>query len=275
MNHKRALVVGIGALRGAYDAGVLSVLFDTLGTDYFDTIYASSVGVFQSAFAIAGQADIGEKIWREKVHSRQLIRPWNPLLRRPILDLPYLIGVFQREETRLDTALVAASSTRLVYTVTELATGSSHYVTVNEENIFRTMMASAALPLLHPAVNLDGNKFVDGGLSDPLPIERAIADGHTEITVVYNKPKGFLIGNRFRKTARLIARGATKNLRQSIIGLDKTYARIEELLEQSSIQVIRPNIQLSLRSITDTNHQRLIQTIDQGRSDAKRTLSNW
>lgn len=273
---KKALVVGSGSIRGAYDAAALTVLFDALGADYFDTVYATSVGVFQSTFGVAGQARVGEYIWSNCIHSAQLIKPWNPLLRRPILDLPYLINVFQRPNTYLDRMAVMRSRTKLLYTLTNETTGDPRYVVVNDENMFTTMKASSALLHAHPPVEFEGDKYVDGALSDPLPIQKAISDGHEEITVVYNKPKGFLVGDRYKKTATLMAIGQTPPIKKRLCDLPIQYERIETILQKDRrIRIIRPTTQLPLHAITDTNKQRMQATIAQGRNDALKKLAQW
>ena len=94
---KKALVTGSGGLMGAYDAGVLVILGRELGADYFDSIYASSVGVFISTFFKSGQSDTIENTWRNLVHSKQLVNFTNPLRGKQVLDLEYLAEIFQDE----------------------------------------------------------------------------------------------------------------------------------------------------------------------------------
>lgn len=273
---KKALVVGSGSIRGAYDAAALTVVFESLGADYFDTVYATSVGVFQSTFGVAGQADIGEYIWRNCIHSGQLIRPWNIFLGRPILDLPYLIGVFQQPKTLLNRKAVADSRTKLFYTLTNNQTGKPKYVKVNEKNMFTAMMASAALLHAHPSVRFEDDEYVDGALSDPLPIEKAIDEDHDEITVVYNKPKGFLVGDRYKRTSTLMALKQTPSIKKSLDELPDQYAKIENILQTDPrIRIIRPTRQLPLHAITDTNKKRMGATLDQGRTDALDMLARW
>ena len=64
---KRALVIGMGALRGAYDAGVVVTLCRALGPDYFHAVYGCSAGTYAIAHFVLNQPDSGEKLWREDV----------------------------------------------------------------------------------------------------------------------------------------------------------------------------------------------------------------
>ena len=93
----RALVLGVGGLRGAYDAGVAAALCQTLGHTYFDAIYMSSVGVFAGTFFAANQPDVMEHAWRNYVSGKQLVNYANPLRGRNILNTEYLIDIFKND----------------------------------------------------------------------------------------------------------------------------------------------------------------------------------
>ena len=54
---KKALIVGSGGLKGAFEAGAVAKLCRVLGPDYFDAVYASSVGVFAATFFVANQPE--------------------------------------------------------------------------------------------------------------------------------------------------------------------------------------------------------------------------
>jgi predicted patatin/cPLA2 family phospholipase len=70
------------------------------------------------------------------------------------------------------------------------------------------------LPLLTGRpVELSGVSLVDGGVMDPLPVARAIRDGHDRVTLVLNRPEkerqaearaaAWVLGRRHPELARL------------------------------------------------------------------------
>lgn len=61
--------------------------------------------------------------------------------------------------------------TDLVIVATDFATGKSVYIT--EGNVREAVLASCSLPGVFAPLELDGRHFIDGGLSDPLPISHA------------------------------------------------------------------------------------------------------
>jgi predicted patatin/cPLA2 family phospholipase len=273
MKPKRALVLGGGGLQGAYGAGALSVLCHELGPDYFDSVYASSVGVFAGTFYVSGEAAVIENTWRNLVHDDRLIslKKWRQ--GRQILDLEYLVDIFQNQHSYLSIDRVYSRPIHLVFTLTERATGKPKYLKPRPENLFDAMRASSALPIVHKPVNLGGVDYIDGALADPLPLEKALEGGYDEIYCVYNTPKrksqpflpglfSNIISNFFPKHIGSLMRDL----------LNKEAALEEKLVPSQKLKIIRPRGELPMRSIVDTNKKRINETIDLGQRDARELL---
>jgi len=189
---KTALVVEGGGLRGAFPVGVLQVLLARFGADAFDGIFAVSSGVFASTFFVAGQGAEMEAIWRDRVCGNQLVDHRNWFTREPVLRLDYLIELF-KGVARLDLDRVMSSRPFLEYVLSDHDTGRSVYVDAKRDDIFDLMRASSALPHLYPLpVRIAGRNYFDGGQTDPIPVQRAIAFGATHIVVVRTRPAGYV-----------------------------------------------------------------------------------
>ena len=214
---KTALVVEGGGLRGAFPVGVLQVLLARFGADAFDGIFAVSSGVFASTFFLAGQGAEMEAIWRDRVCGNQLVDHRNWFTRKPVLRLDYLIDLF-KGPARLDLDRVMGSRPFLEYVLSDHDTGRPVYVDAKRHDIFDLMRASSALPHVYPLpVRIAGRNFFDGGQSDPIPVQRALAFGATHIVVVRTRPAGYVkkpalpwqaataLQNRYNESVRLIA----------------------------------------------------------------------
>src|SRR5437763_4773634 len=92
---KVALVVEGGGLRGAFAVGVLRVLLQHFGPEYFDAVFAVSSGVFAATYFVANQGEEMESTWRFRVFGNQLVNHWNWIRRQPVLRLDYLIDLFK------------------------------------------------------------------------------------------------------------------------------------------------------------------------------------
>lgn len=274
---KRALVVGMGALRGAYDAGAVAELCRQLGPDYFDALYGCSAGSYAVTFFTANQPDVIENVWRNYVDGQKLIHYLNPLKKREILNLTYLTHTFRNEPNRLKIDQALRSRAPLTYVLTEYETGKSVFVNPNERNIFDLMTASSAIPLLHSPKLIDGVKYIDGSLSDPLPFTRALADGNEEVVIVYNKPCGFFVGERYDMFSPMLASFMPSQIRHLVTALKPRFHEIEQALERGGkhLKIIRPSRQLPLKSIVDSNKARLNACVDMGIADAKEFLKTY
>jgi NTE family protein len=65
--------------------------------------------------------------------------------------------------------------------------GAMHYVDPSFENFQDYLLASSAVPILMPVVKIEGEKrksYLDGGLRDVAPLQKAIQDGATEVVVI-------------------------------------------------------------------------------------------
>lgn len=265
----RALVVGSGGLRGGYDAGVIATLCRKLGHTYFDAVYVCSVGAYAGSFYAAGQPDTVEEVWREHSHGTLLVNPLNPLKGKSILDLDYMLGLFRKPPFELDTKAILTSPGRLCFVLTDYVSGEARYMNPkNKEEIFLFMRASAAIPIFHPPVLINGQKFFDGGMTDPLPVERALADGHDEIVVICNKPR-LKMSRQDKLFMFLVSLGYKGNLSRLKQNFYESWDHTENIIRKyNKVRIIRPSIELPLLWPLDSRKKRLNEIIDIGISDA-------
>jgi predicted patatin/cPLA2 family phospholipase len=234
----KALVLGPGGLRGAYGGGVVATFGRELGCNYFDALYTCSAGSYTGSYLVSGQPDMIEAIWRECVHSSLLMR-WHNIFRsrQPILDLFYLNNVLRGEEYRLSVDTLLSSSVKLFMVATDHQSGvASYFSPKTSEEFFLQVRASAAAPYLHPRVPINGKEYVDGHLSDPFPVEKALADGYDEIVVVCNKS------------------------RESVPNLSKS--------KENRVRTIFPSSKSPVRWNFDSSKDRINQLVDLGIRDA-------
>lgn len=267
---KRALVIGSGGLRGAYDAGVIALLGRELGPDYFDAVYASSVGVFAGTFYVANQPDVIENTWRNFVAGNQLVNYLNPLKGRGILDIEYLLEIFSDKRAYLDLDAVINSDTKLVYVLSKYPSGEVIYKTPKKGEIFPLMRAATVMPLFHEPVEFEGDKYIDiGGIIEPLPINEPLSKDFDEVIVVYNKFKGFYGGLKAKLFNSIISTALAHKYHLPFFSIEKIHKNLEQKMEQDPrIRIIRPLRQIPLKSILDTNKERINKTIDIGIEDA-------
>lgn len=266
---KRALILGPGGLRGAYGGGVAATLGRKLGRGYFDTVYGCSAGAYTGSYLVSGQPDTIEAIWRECVHGKLLIR-WHNIFRgdKPTLDLFYLNEVLRSSRYHLSVENLLNSPVKMFMVATECQSGVARYFSPKTlAEFFLQVRASAAVPYFHPSVLIDGKRYVDGGLSDPFPIERALADCHDEIVIVCNRSR--LSMSRLVLLPSIIGAMSYAGRRQMLRSLAKL-RKIESLLEtkKSCIRLILPSSEPPMRWPLDNSKARINRLVDLGIRDA-------
>jgi len=199
---RTALIVEGGAMRGAWAAGVLAFLHET-GRRQYDLVYAASSGACSAAYFVADMWGPGLAIWRELASN--VVRKTNFLRHKPIIDLAYLVDHVIRVHVPLSVEALQKAPTRFHIVLTDCLTGDPVYFHVCDDRVFAALRATSTMPLATRGFDfVDGHPYADGGVSDPIPVRRAIQDGATDITVVLTHNPAF----RLKPIARWLGRVA-------------------------------------------------------------------
>jgi predicted patatin/cPLA2 family phospholipase len=198
---KTALIVEGGAMRGAWAAGVLAYLRER-GRQQYDLVYAASSGACSAAYFVADMWEPALTIWRELACN--VVRKSNFLRRKPIIDLAYLVDHVMREHIPLSVEVLKTMPTRFYIVLTHCHTGEPVYFHACDERVFDALRATASMPLATRGFDyVDGQPYADGGLTDPIPVQRAIQDGAQDITVVLTHSLNFRLKPAPRWLGRL------------------------------------------------------------------------
>jgi predicted patatin/cPLA2 family phospholipase len=266
---KSALIVEGGAMRGAWAAGVLAWLHER-GRRQYDLVYAASSGACSAAYFVAGLWEPGLGIWREL--ACKAVRKANFLRRKPIIDLAYLVDHVFRQDVPLSVEALQTTPTQFFIVLTDCHTGEPVYFHARDERVFDALRATSAMPLATRGFDyVDGHPFADGGVSDPIPIARALRDGAADITVVLThslelrlRPKPRWLGKIAYPTFPKVAQAWTE--RQHL-----AYNAALDLIKKPPagirLLVFRPFRPLSVGPFT-TTQKRIAAALASGREEA-------
>ena len=169
---KTALIVEGGAMRGAWAAGVLAYLQER-GRRQYDLVYAASSGACSAAYFVADMWEPGLAIWRELACN--VVRKSNFLRRKPIIDLAYLVDYVMRKRVPLSVEVLQKMATRFFIVLTDCHTGEPVYFHACDDRVFAALRATSSMPLATRGFDyVDGQPYADGGVADPIPVQRAI-----------------------------------------------------------------------------------------------------
>ena len=184
---KTGLVLEGGAMRGMFTAGVLDSWMDEQIS--FDGIVGVSAGALFGINAPAGQKG------RAIRYNLKYIRDKRYMVLRSLLTTGNLINAdfaFYEVSSKLDVFDEAAfqrSGVDFYAAVTDLHTGAPEYIRITEP--FRQMevlRATSAMPYVSRPVELDGRFYLDGGVSDSIPVHFCKSLGYDKTVLVLTRP---------------------------------------------------------------------------------------
>ncbi|HHF0488099.1 patatin family protein [Vibrio diabolicus] len=218
---ERALIVEGGAMRGVFSCGILDHF---LANEFspFDSFWGVSAGASNLAAYLAKMPGRNLKIYLDYSLRKEFISPSQILRGGDMMNLDWMWNV-TLEELGIDKSALKADSRPFFLGVTRQDNGQAEYHTPNVDELAETMKASSALPVLYRnGVLLNGTRYVDGGVSDALPVAEAIKRGAKKIMVLrsqpssYQKPKGkfsALTKRMLKETPGLIEPMLTREVR--------------------------------------------------------------
>jgi predicted patatin/cPLA2 family phospholipase len=207
--HRVALVLEGGGMRGVVSAGMAAAL-ERLGlTASFDLVVGSSAGAINGGALVAGVARGGAAAYHGPLASRAFVNPARLLWGRPVMSVDYVLGYDapDLDAGRHDRAL--ASPIELHCVAVDVATAAAVDLSGmrSRRELWDALLASSRMPWAGGApVELDGRRYVDGGLASPIPVAEAIAAGATHVLALQTRPYGVPRRSASRLADRFIER---------------------------------------------------------------------
>ena len=179
-----------GGMRGIYAAGVLDCCMEHQVR--FDCCVGVSAGSANVASYLAGQAGRNYRYYQEYALRKEYMSMGNFLRTGSYIDLNYVYGTLSNSggEYPLDFAAMMAHPAKLFVVATEAVTGRPRYFTKADlhQDDYRIFMASSCVPGVNRPFRLNGTLYFDGALSDPVPVEKAFAEGCGRVALLLTKP---------------------------------------------------------------------------------------
>ncbi len=179
-----------GGLRGIYGAGVFDrCIDDNISFDYCIGVSAGSANAISF---LGNQKGRNYRFYHDYSSRKEYMSFGNLLKVKQYIDLDYVYGTLTNSggEDALDFPAVLSNKGSLTVVATNAETGEPVYFTKSDmvQDDYKILMASSSLPLVCKSYTINGIPCYDGGIADPVPIEKAIADGCDKIVLILTKP---------------------------------------------------------------------------------------
>ena len=245
-----------GGLRGIYGAGVLDRCLEE--DIHFDCCIGVSAGSANMCSYVAGQHGRNKPFYQDYSFRPQYMSVHNLVQKHSYLDLEYVYGALSNTggENPLDYPALVRSPAELVIVAAEAQTGRPRYFTKADvhQNDYRPLMASCCIPVVDRPYFIDGVPYYDGGLADPVPLQKALELGCDRVAVILTKPIApEQTGSRDKKLARLLRHHypeAAKGLAARAERYNQTVRQALKLEQAGTACVIAPDSTEGMATLT-------------------------
>ena len=227
---KIGLALGSGGFRGFALVGVLQALKEN--NIPIDFISGASIGSLVAAhYALFQDVDLLKRDISKNAKNKLL----------SVMDLGFRGGLVKKDKFQSLVERIFGEHTFLETKIplrvmaTDLTSGQAHVF--SEGKVALSVQASCTVPVLFEPIKIKGHAFVDGGLSDPVPVEVLKKMGADRVIAINLYHKNEFINKRFTltKVALRSTRIALYNLAQvSIKTADVVVAPDTSLFVQSN-----------------------------------------
>lgn len=270
---KIGLVLEGGAMRGMYTAGVLDIFMD------HDIPVDGIIGV--SAGVLFGVNYPSKQRGRVIRYNKRFAKDprymgWKSFLTTGnIINKDFAYYTVPQKLDVFDQETFARSGMDFYATLTNVETGKPEYVKLN--NLFDEMevlRATSAMPLVSKIVEIDGKKYLDGGVSDSVPVVKMKEMGYDKIIVVLTRPLDYrkkpsnpmLYKLMYSKYPAFIET-ATNRYKD----YNDTVEQIVDMENKQEIFVIRPSKTVDIKRI-ERDENKLQEMYDLGVTDCTASM---
>ena len=267
------LVLEGGAMRGLYTAGILDVWIEQ--GIRVDGLFGVSAGVIFGANLFSGQKGRGLRYNLRYMPDKRYMSLRSLLTTGDLISRDFAYYRISKELDPFDEAAFERYGGEFYAVATNVMTGEPECIRVdNVMEQLEVLRASAALPFVSKMVELNGRRYLDGGVSDSIPVRECLERGYDRVVVILTQPADYRKQPMNPALIRLCYARYPK-LREALLRRHDVYnAQFEEVARleaEGRVFVIRPESALGIGRL-ERDPARLQAVYDRGTADGLRTL---
>ena len=247
---KTIFVLEGGAMRGLYSAGVLDVFMQNgISTD---AIYGVSAGALFGINFKSKQIGRAIRYNLKYAHEKNYMSIYSLLTTGNIMNEHFCFNRIVYELDKFDFDTFDNSPIDFYAVVTNVETGKAEYMKIEDSRRdLEKLRASGSMPFVSKLVDINGSKYLDGAISDPIPLQKAIDEGYEKIVVVLTRAEND--NKRKEKLPYKLVYGKYPNFIQCAKKQLKRYNETLELVKkyesEGKIVVLRPSKDLKIARV--------------------------
>ncbi len=229
--HQIALIVEGGGFKSGFTAGVLDS-FIINGFNPFHLYLGVSGGAMNLTSYISRQYKRNINIISAMSKKTNFISIVRFLKGGNYMELKYLLEVTSKQYPfDIDAASKHLKDADCRVVVTNYLNGNSAYLSVKKYGWLKTMEATGSLPMATRGYcKIAGRKYIDGGLSDPLPVKRVYDWGYRNIILLRTHQNDIEADWKLTSLYAPIIYRDNPKLQKLIMRNDKIYSRKQKYI---------------------------------------------
>ena len=185
------LVLEGGGMKGVYTAGVLDFFLDK-GIE-FSSVYGVSAGACHMCSYLSKQRGRALEVCVDYLDTRKYCSAESLLTTGDLFNVNMAYHLIPEYLNPYDYAAFDRYEGKAYAVVTNIETGKPEYLRIRDmKKDIDAIRASASLPLVSRNVKYKEKRYLDGGLSDAIPICKSILDGNKKNVVILTKEEGYV-----------------------------------------------------------------------------------
>ncbi len=271
---KSILVLEGGALRAIYTAGVIDTLLEN--KIEVDAVVGVSAGALFGINYLSKQKGRVLRYNLANLKNKEYMGFYSYLKTGNVMNKEFCFDTLVRKTDPFDFKTFHKSKIDFYAVLTNLKSGKPEYKKIKDlekEEEMEYLRASGSMPILSKIVKVGNDEYLDGGISDSIPVEWAKKQGYDKIIVVETRRK------EYRKKEKSIlpfkiCYQKYPNFLEAVKNRPKMYNKIKEQNckeDRKKIFVIRPTKKIEVKHI-ERDKEKLISMYNLGVEDTKNCL---
>ncbi len=245
-----------GGLRGSFGAGVLDYCMEQ--GIRFDFGIGVSAGAANISSYMANQRGRNFVFYTEYFQREQYMGVKNLIHTGSYIGLDYIYSSLSDHEGDypLDWKTIRNDPRDMMIVATDANTGLPHYFHKYDmrQDSYDPIKASCCVPVINRPYKVNGIPYFDGGLSDPVPYEKAFEAGCDKVVVILTRPEDY---RRIPKNDKIIADllhphypNASQAMRNRSVIYNQQLDECEYLQIQGKVCIVAPDSIGKMKTLT-------------------------
>ncbi len=189
--YQAGLILEGGGMRGIYTAGVLDFFMDK--EIWLSDCYGVSAGACHLCSYLSGQRGRSYRIGVNYLDMKQYCGGWSLLRTGDLFGVDMNYSLIPNYLDPYDYDAAGKYEGRAFAVATNIKTGKPAYLPLKDmRKDIIAVRASSSLPLVSRNVKIDGELYLDGGISDPIPVRKSMRDGNRKNVIIMTKEEGYV-----------------------------------------------------------------------------------